>query len=256
MAKAKYTGICECCGIEFFAKTRLKRFCSISCKSKQPYLVPSIDATCKHCGKHFKAKRKCRSTFCSRSCQATYVAIVKREIAAIHRLKPKYLYSMALLIEIAALHRIKKLNKKLYEAKSGTKKHKLCKKCNNKFVYVVVNGCPPKYCQHCKEQVYADHKRKSSRISKAKRRAIYKRAEAESIDPFDIFERDGWRCHICGCKTPKSKRGTYSNNAPEIDHIVTLADGGSHILSNVACACRKCNQKKSSVSFGQLKMSL
>jgi len=43
-------------------------------------------------------------------------------------------------------------------------------------------------------------------------------------------------------------------DAPELDHIVPIAAGGSHTYSNVACACKKCNIKKSSKPLGQLNL--
>ena len=67
----------------------------------------------------------------------------------------------------------------------------------------------------------------------------------ERIRTQDILERDGWRCYICGSSTPKELRGTFEDNAPELDHIVPMVAGGGHVKSNVACCCRKCNNDKS-----------
>ena len=58
------------------------------------------------------------------------------------------------------------------------------------------------------------------------------------------FERDGWCCYICGRETPRTARGKRWACAPEMDHIVAMANGGSHTYSNVACCCRACNNKK------------
>ncbi len=84
-------------------------------------------------------------------------------------------------------------------------------------------------------------KRASRSARKAKQRAV----TVEAFDPISILERDGWRCQICGVKTPKRLRGTYDDRAPEIDHIVSLAAGGVHAPWNVQCACRACNLDKS-----------
>lgn len=90
---------------------------------------------------------------------------------------------------------------------------------------------------------------------KARRRARLKAAMVERFDPFDVFERDKWRCHICGIKTPKRLRGTYEDNAPELDHVVPLAAGGEHSRHNTACACRKCNIEKADRPLGQLRLA-
>lgn len=74
----------------------------------------------------------------------------------------------------------------------------------------------------------------------------------DRIDPLAVFARDGWRCQLCSRKTPKAKRGTCADNAPELDHIVPLSKGGPHSLTNVQCACRACNNAKGSRPLGQL----
>ena len=69
---------------------------------------------------------------------------------------------------------------------------------------------------------------------------------------FQIFERDKWRCQLCGIRTPKRLRGTQAPNAPQLDHIIPLAKGGHHVIENVQLLCRKCNQTKHARSVGQL----
>lgn len=93
------------------------------------------------------------------------------------------------------------------------------------------------------------------RIGKAKRKALERGVEADNIDPFKVFDRDGWRCQICGKATPRARRGTIHSNAPELDHRVPTTRGGGHVYSNVQCACRQCNGEKSNRSNkGQLPM--
>lgn len=80
--------------------------------------------------------------------------------------------------------------------------------------------------------------------TKALRRARQFGANRERVSPAAVFARDGWRCMICGRKTPKSRKGTQHDNAPELDHRVPLSRGGSHTYENVQCACRACNVNK------------
>lgn len=98
--------------------------------------------------------------------------------------------------------------------------------------------------------------RPSYRAAKARRKAIERGMVqgAERFDPIEILSRDGWRCHICGCLTPKRLRGTYHDRAPEVDHIVPLSLGGSHTRINTACSCRKCNHSKGATIKGQLRL--
>lgn len=67
-----------------------------------------------------------------------------------------------------------------------------------------------------------------------------------------VFARDGWICQICGVKTPKSLRGKQLANAPELGHIVALADGGDHVIENCQCECRACNAAKGTKAQGQM----
>lgn len=90
----------------------------------------------------------------------------------------------------------------------------------------------------------------------ARRRARKRTSVTQRIHPFDVFERDKWRCHLCGCKTPKRLRGTMNDKAPELEHIIALSAGGTHTWGNVACSCRECNRRKGSVTIGQLGFNL
>ena len=90
------------------------------------------------------------------------------------------------------------------------------------------------------------------RAAKSARKALHRGADAEPVDWVKVCERDRWRCQLCGVKTPRAKRGTYDDNAPEIDHIVPLSKGGAHRYTNVQCACRRCNAAKSDTPMGQL----
>ena len=47
-----------------------------------------------------------------------------------------------------------------------------------------------------------------------------------------IYERDGGTCVYCG------------NAASELDHVISIKDGGPSAKSNLVCSCSRCNQKK------------
>lgn len=51
-----------------------------------------------------------------------------------------------------------------------------------------------------------------------------------------VMKRDRFRCTYCG------RPGT--DVELEVDHIIAVANGGSHHMSNLTTACRPCNQKK------------
>lgn len=79
------------------------------------------------------------------------------------------------------------------------------------------------------------------RAAKAKRQKRIKSADSETVWPNKVFKRDNWACRLCGIQTPKTLRGTHEHNAPELDHVLPLARGGSHSYANTQCLCRSCN---------------
>ena len=78
------------------------------------------------------------------------------------------------------------------------------------------------------------------------------RTKGEVVVPEIVFDRDQWRCQLCGVKTPKSLRGRWDNRSPELDHIIPLSKGGAHTYSNTQCACRACNIRKGAKPMGQM----
>jgi hypothetical protein len=91
----------------------------------------------------------------------------------------------------------------------------------------------------------------AKRAARLKRKAKVRGVTVEPVNPTKVFERDGWRCHLCGKTTIKGKRGTNHPLAPELDHIVPISKGGAHSYGNTACSCRKCNAAKSDRIIGQ-----
>jgi len=59
----------------------------------------------------------------------------------------------------------------------------------------------------------------------------------------EIFERDRWRCHLCGRKVNRELSRMHPRGGT-IDHLVPISDGGTDEPSNVATAHRACNLAK------------
>lgn len=53
---------------------------------------------------------------------------------------------------------------------------------------------------------------------------------------FAVLERDGFRCRYCGA-TPQDVQLV-------VDHVVSIADGGSSDMDNLVTACQPCNAGK------------
>ena len=107
---------------------------------------------------------------------------------------------------------------------------------------------PKKGIRACSDVCTAEGNAILRRKNKSKRRKAIR--GGETFDPFEIFNRDNWRCRQCGKPTPKRIRGKGLNNSPELDHIVPISKGGEHTRSNTQCLCRACNIKKGDTTAG------
>jgi hypothetical protein len=253
---------CLTCGADFVPPRNRpdKKFCCDQCRSKHNSAAGSPhEYTCQQCGKVYRAKKKDRATFCSRECSSAYY----KEHGRPERRKPKPEPRPMPACEVCGkpvkargnktcspeckAERTRQEAKRYWESKSGRDRQpRACKECGKTFVpeygnkkrYFDSDECLQKY---------------SSRVGKASRRArIHNAAVVESVDPIKVFIRDGWRCKLCGCSTPRRLRGTIEDRAPELDHVVPLALGGTHTYSNTQCTCRKCNQAKGATTIGQM----
>lgn len=130
----------------------------------------------------------------------------------------------------------------------------------------VCAGCGAVYCplygrnlgpkRLCSEACSSELRRKHARAAKMKRKAHERGAHAESVDPYKVFSRDGWRCKLCGVATPRHLRGTNEHNAPELDHVHPISRGGPHTYANTQCLCRSCNGFKSDRTMNEMHEAL
>lgn len=95
----------------------------------------------------------------------------------------------------------------------------------------------------CSLQCQAKHRDDVRREGKHRRRAIQRMAYVARVYASSVFERDDYECQLCGeplhmqAKVPDAY-------APTIDHILALANGGTHEPDNVQSAHFMCNSLK------------
>ena len=63
------------------------------------------------------------------------------------------------------------------------------------------------------------------------------------FDRVEVFQRDGYVCHLCGDMT--NPQAVYpALDMPTLDHVVPLARGGHHTQANTKTAHLLCNSLK------------
>lgn len=249
---------CSECGKSFIHYAqRLQQHCSISCaqrarQSRKRCEYPQ--PVCKNCGEQFLPKNRRYNTFCSRSCafawknnRATTQRFAKHVVALSRRLKKcsecgglfYSRYNATTCGEECRKAIARRVQRERYFVPAAERNEpvsKECRWCGRTFVAVT----------HVTKRVFcslaccdAAHKKRHAKLRRARKA---NNGPHESFDPQEIFERDGYKCYLCGCRTDQSS--WPSDMYPTIDHVIPLARGGTHTRNNVRCACFRCNSAK------------
>ena len=111
-----------------------------------------------------------------------------------------------------------------------------CQVCAAKYVHTT-------HSTVCSSECERIVRREAGSRSQAQRRARQRGGHAEVFDRIEVFERDGYVCHLCGDMT--DPEATYpALNMPTLDHVVPLARGGHHTRANSKTAHLLCNSLK------------
>lgn len=241
---------CCACGMDFIPMRhapRRQRFCSKACQKRDASNRQASlrIATCEGCAKTFSPKRTDRGRFCSREC--AFAAQRAQAKGPTLRL-PHPRYCLGCDTEVGKARR--------YCDGCRTKRARLAwvrpptaSNCVDCGTMIIGNG-HLRRCTRCRDKRERYQKATSRKLGKLRLRT----AVVESVNPLTVLRRDKWRCQLCGVKTPERLRGSYDDRAPEVDHIIPLAQGGEHSYRNTQCACRKCNISKASQPKGQMRL--
>ncbi|SMF53211.1 hypothetical protein SAMN02982989_3183 [Xaviernesmea oryzae] len=238
------SGTCPQCGAAFLGRPD-KVFCSRTCTKKHCHsrrvrdLVAenekrhanAPEKECEHCGVTFKRKTSSKDAarFCSRKCG--YDA--RANIPYADPVLSGELMEIAASFSVSFRTNMCRCKQCLRVFNGKTLADRYCsEECAEKYrraKYIAHNDNgrdrSPRPCAECGlvfAPVYGEmnrkfcsqtcSKRNSQRAGKLRRKAALRAAYVESVDPIKVFERDKWKCQICGVKTPRKLRGTIDDH--------------------------------------------
>jgi hypothetical protein len=276
-----WIGTCRVCGAEFegdnVGKTK-KQCCSPKCASKWQAQQLRHEFVCKHCGKTYRTAYANRNQYCSNECRfnAWHDKALRHKAdreAGVGSFCKVYFINCIECGKLFSAHTKAKaicgtecqtaINRRAYGARNEHKHEPItatCARCGRKFAYLRFNRTRLYCSKECNRRANeeADPERYADIRAKArhKRRALQEsNGPVDAINPRHVFERDGWRCGICGRKVNPGLKFPHPRS-PSLDHIIALAAGGSHTWDNLQCAHFICNSMKRDLPGGQLRLSL
>lgn len=131
----------------------------------------------------------------------------------------------------------------------------------------------PRICAECGEPFYSEYEGAAYCCDKCRKRASHRRdvkrgraggyrkrmrivRTKATYDPSvtlnAVYKRFKGKCCACGCKVYRSKE--YRADQATLDHIIALANNGTHTWDNVQLLCSDCNSKKR--DFGQMRLPI
>lgn len=270
---------CNHCAVEF-ESIKEKRYCTKKCNkaairknkssvSRAEYLTKVRESSaskfnCEHCGK--EAHRKLSGTnkakgivnrFCSMACRSgAKVARIKKMVE--RRIETRACEVCGAAFETSRHRKVcsdecggEKARRSVNAAnrqKIGNKMACVCRQCGATFT-PAYGDKRSVFCGDLCKRRYANKNAGNDHRHRARHYGV----AYEPVNRIKVFDRDGWRCQICGKSTPRARMGSMTTNAPELDHRIPLSKGGGHLYSNVQCSCRACNGAKGNkTSAGQL----
>lgn len=243
-----------------------RRYCSLECFGHAVATQPMV--ACAECGVPMRAKLDGRgypARHCSPACTRKArdcAALVRREVAALRRMARAPLQSAGVR---ARYERWKRQRERQGLACA-------CMDCG-RSLFAGLRGMSPSRCEDCQKKrnrvalrVCQKRRRKAGLDDRGRHRKRARRhgVRYTSVKRVFIFERDRWRCQLCGCRVRTYRGERYSGavmrqrpaDEATIDHIVPVSGGGDHVESNLQTACRACNTRKGAAPRGQLRLSV
>ena len=253
--------ICITCGGAFRRKYKNQARCSRACRGGRVI-------KCLNCSMLFRRTRRntgsysVQKKYCTRECafearrrRLPDAIDTRRSDGLTQRIASWFLSWGDDVYPIA--RRCESCGRRTWQYKNGPEIASRCRHCRESRTCRYCDNVAGRYrghCDACIDKADEDKKkstRKSRRLAKSRYGNNRKRCRRygvpyENVRATDVYERDGWRCQICGCELLRRwERGNPRSRT--IDHIIPLSAGpGSpgHVISNLQAACWLCNVNK------------
>lgn len=241
-------GICAACGAPFTTSQPKQVYCTRECGRQHRVRPPWAEQVLRHsqerrrcawCGRSFDYHPKQRTRFCNGSC---------RNAARGPRPHCRLVRWRCIDCGISGLTRYQRKRCPACAWLHIHAKSIECKNCGQAIVSTI--RYPKHWCSpHCEAKWRRERAHALAQVRRARQHAGF----IERIYRHKVFERDRYRCGICGRKTDRRAQ-VPEPSAPTLDHIVPLKLGGEHSYANVQCAHFICNSRKG--ASGQLSLRL
>jgi len=86
--------------------------------------------------------------------------------------------------------------------------------------------------------------RTAGRVAASRRRRLRVATTWDGVTDAEIFDRDRWKCGICGKRIGKSFKAPHPRSK-SIDHVIPLSEGGDDTAANKRAAHLGCNIQRS-----------
>lgn len=135
---------------------------------------------------------------------------------------------------------------------------RICKECGDPFFSEAEGAC---YCsERCRNRA-RNRRQAESKKARGVGRGTYRRRMRVEVTPttYDrsvtldaVYRKSNGVCCSCGRRTHRTKK--YEPLQATLDHVVALANNGTHTWDNVQLLCSECNSDKR--DLGQMRLAI
>lgn len=234
---------CPTCGVPMAANAAGTHPCMACRKAGGRSVGKGASRQCEVCGIDYRATYGEQRT-CGRACGAV---INSRIAAAVPRSSPIEWHDCAecgrtmscprrvVCSTECRTARAARLYREAFESRAQ-RTSRPCEDCGE--TYTTQTAHNKGVCLRCQKR-----RHKAAFGSTDRKRARAYGVEYEPVSRAKVYERDAWRCGLCGKKVRKDKKAPHPLS-PSLDHVIPMSQGGPHTYANVQCAHFLCNSLK------------